>query len=552
MRDPSFRPVPASGERLDSWKEIASYLKRDIRTVQRWEKKEGLPVHRHLHEKLGAVFAYRGEVDTWWVERSPDLPAETESGKLRLALLPFENLSNNPDEEYFADGLTEEMISQLGYLHPQRMSVIARASALSYKHTTKDVRQIARELSADYLLRGSVRREGEQVRITASLIEARGQSQLWVCSYERGLQAILDMQRDVAKAVAREVGLRLTVEQKARLGKSQVVNAEAYEHCLKGRFHLNKRTEEGLRLAAEHFQSAVALDPRSAAAHAGLADALMLPAAFSYDALPPAEAMPKAKAAVLRALELDDSLAEAHATLANIQLIYDWDFAAAESSFRRALALNPGYAIAYHWYSRLLIQRGRPAEALAAIEQARELDPLSLPVNIGHAWLYYLARDFDAAIRKCRDVLEIDPGFLPGRIVMVLACEQKGKFKQALEDLEAHPAPKQVLAAIPSFYGVRGRILGRAGHRAEAARDLDKLRQLSRKHFVPALYFAMVHTALGDRDRALESLEECYRQRLEAILYLGVEPGFEALRSDPRFGDLLRRIGLPEASPVPA
>jgi tetratricopeptide (TPR) repeat protein len=275
----------------------------------------------------------------------------------------------------------------------------------------------------------------------------------------------------------------------------------------------------------------------------------MIPAAFSYDVLMPADAMPRAKSAVLRALELDESLAEAHATLANLQQIYDWNFAASESSFRRALALNPGSAIAYHWYSRLLIQQERPAEAFAAIEHAHELDPLSLPVNIGHAWLHYLARDFDAAIRRCRDVLEIDPAFLPGRIVMVLSLEQKDKFREAQKELEAQPWPKQVLAAIPSFHGVRGRILARAGRRTDAMRDFDKLRQLSRKRFVPALYFAMIHTALGDTDQAFQALEDCFRQRLESILYLGIEPGFRVLHSDPRCADLMRRIGLPQAAP---
>ncbi len=545
LRDAPLKPAQSPGERLDSWKEIASYLKRDIRTVQRWEKKEGLPVHRHLHEKLGAVFAYRSEIDSWWVERSPDPPAQAESGKVRLALLPFENLSGNPDEEYFADGLTEEMISQLGWLHPQRMSVIARASALSYKHATKDIRQIARELAADYLLRGSVRREGGRVRITASLIEARGQSQLWVNTYERALQAILDLQSDVARAVAREVGLRLAVEQKARLGKSKVVNTEAYEHCLRGRFHLNQRTDDGLKLAAGYFRRAIAADPDSAAGHAGLADALMIPASFAYDDVAPHEAMPQAKAAVVRALELDGSLAEAHTTLAEIQLTYDWDFAAAESSFRKAQALNPGYSIAYYWYSRLLIQLGRKEEAFAAIRSALELDPLSLPINMGLAWLQYLAGDYEATIRQCRNLLEIDPGFLPGRVVMVLSYEQTGRLEQALADLEAHPAPKAVLASDPMFCGVLARIHARAGRRADAARDLDKLRQLSRKRFVPAFYIAMAEAALGKVDQSLESLEECYRQRLESALYLGVEPGFQVLRSDPRFGDLLRRIGLP-------
>ncbi len=545
LRGVVVRPALGPGERLDSWKEIASYLKRDIRTVQRWEKKEGLPVHRHLHEKLGAVFAYRSEIDSWWVERSPDVQAPGESGKLRLALLPFENLSANPDEEYFADGLTEEMISQLGWLHPQRLSVIARASALSYKHATKDVRQIARELAADYLLRGSVRREGERVRITASLIEARDRSQLWVNTYERDLQAILDLQSDVARAVAREVGLRLAVEEKTRLGKSRVVNSQAYECCLRGRFHLNKRTEEGLRLAADYFRRAMAADPTSASGYAGLADALMIPASFAYDRVAPHDAMPQAKQAVLRALELDPSLAEAHTTLAEIQLTYDWDFAAAEASFRKAQALNPGYSIAYYWYARMLVQLGRNAEAFAAIASALELDPLSLPVNMGLAWLQYLTGDYEACINQCRGLLEIDPGFLPGRAVMVLSYEQTGRLEQALADLEAHPVPKAALDSDPMYCSVLARLHARAGRRAEAGCEMEKLRLLSQQRFVPAFYLGLVEAAMGNVDQALERLEEGYRQRLESMLYLAVEPGFQVLRPDPRFGDLLRRIGLP-------
>jgi TolB-like protein/DNA-binding winged helix-turn-helix (wHTH) protein len=305
------------------------------------------PAWRVSAAVLAAVLLVTGAA-LWYRGRSLATPA---NGKIMLAVLPFENLSGDPAQEYFSSGLTEEMITQLGRLDPGRLGVIARTSAMQYKDAHKDVRQIGSELGVDYLLEGSVRREGNRVRISAQLIQVRDQSHQWAADYDRDLRDILALQSEVAGAIAQQIRLQLTPEQHARLQNARTLNAEAYESYLKGRFFWNKRTVEGHQKAIEYFQKAVALDPNYAQAYAGLADAYALLGSWANPVMPRGEAMGQARAAAQKALSLDDSLSDAHASLGFVKMHYDWDFAGAEKEFQRAIALNPGYATAHHWYA---------------------------------------------------------------------------------------------------------------------------------------------------------------------------------------------------------
>jgi TolB-like protein len=342
----------AGQQRLDSWKAIAAYLKRDVRTVQRWERYEGLPVHRKLHGKLSSIYAYTSELDAWWGEGRSVPPSETSPDAIPqrplLAVLPLRNLSGNHEQDYFSEGLTEELISQLSRLNPQQLGVIARGSAMRYKDTAKDIHQIARELGVSYILDGSVRRNDDRVRIAVQLVGVRDQSHLWAESYDHSLRDILELQSEVARAVTEQIALTLSAREEERLRSSRPIAPEAYESYLRGRFFWNQRSADGLQRATELFERAITIDAGYAPAHAGLADCYALLSTTAVGALKPAVAMPKAEAAANRALELDPRLGEAHASLAYAQLFFDWDWSSAEASFRLALEFNPSYATAHH------------------------------------------------------------------------------------------------------------------------------------------------------------------------------------------------------------
>ncbi|HSA93525.1 MAG TPA: tetratricopeptide repeat protein [Terriglobales bacterium] len=600
---PDVPPTPASGDRLDSWKEIAAYLKRDVRTVQRWEKKEGLPVHRHLHEKLGAVYAFRSEIDTWWRERSPVLQAEghdqevpphpdgkaatvTRFGRSAwlslallvvvllaaavwlapsavrsrfprwaardrepirsLAVLPLANLSRSSDDVPFVDGIHEALITDLAKM--RNVKVISRTTMETYRDSHKTLPEIARELNVDTVVEGSVLRHGSKVRITAKLIRARDEQSLWADDYERETLDSLSLVGTMAQGIAQGIQANLTQEERARLAGRGPASTEALDAYLQGRYHLNQRTLQEVKLGADYFEKAIRIDPAYAPAHAGLADAYILLGAISYDWVEPTKVIPKAEYEARKALELDPSLGEAHVSLANIQLIYYWDFASAERGFRKAEELDPNNATAHHWYARLLTQSGRWDQALTELQHALQYDPKSLPINLGLAWYFYMAQRFDESITQCNHVLELDPTFLQARLVMAMAYDGKGMYAQALEAAQSDPRLRQNPAAfdrIPALHMVLGRTYAHAGRVAEARHKLDRLKALSREHYVPALYLAILAAALGDNNDAFRYLEQGYAERSEGLLYVGVEPGFRDLRRDPRFGDLLRRIGLP-------
>jgi TolB-like protein/Flp pilus assembly protein TadD len=462
--------------------------------------------------------------------------------RLKLVVLPFANLSGNPEQEYFSDGMTEEMIAQLGRLNPNQLAVIARPSAMHYKGTAKRIDEIGRELGVDYILAGSVRRVGERVRITAQLAEASNQIQVWAESYDRRLSDILRLQADVAEAIAREIQIALAPMARESNKIQDQVAPEAYEAYLKGRYYWNKRTEQALRQASSYFQQAIEKCPDYAPAYAGLADSYILLGDTSYGVLRPCEAMQIAKNAAVRAVEIDESLAEAHTSLASVKEQFERDFKGAEKEYKRAIALQPGYAIAHHWYAYYLADVGRLAEAQAEIECARELDPLSLIINADLGWVYYLARNYDRAVEQLRKTLELDPDFVRAHYLLGRTYLEKGMYNQAVQELQKATDLSRGNAVYLAGLGCG---YAKSGKTREAMRILDELVEMrSSQAYVPPYDIALVLVALGQQDSAFTWLEKAFEENSDFKDELKVGPMLDPLRSDPRFQELLRRVGL--------
>jgi serine/threonine protein kinase/Flp pilus assembly protein TadD len=457
-----------------------------------------------------------------------------------VAVLPLADLSDQqPAPDYFADGMTEALITDLAKIKALR--VISRTSVMQYKGVQRPLPQIARELNVDAVVEGSVLRSGKRVRITAQLIDAATDQHLWAESYERDLRDVLSLQGEVARAIANDIQVKLTPQEQARLVSARSVDPEAYQLYLKGRFYWNKRTEAGLKKGIEYFHQAIDLDPNYALAYAGIADCYSLLGWDLFGPLPPREALPIAKAAARKALETDDSLAEAHNSLAWTKLAFDWDWTGAEREFKRAIELNPGYAITHHWYAECLAGMGRYAEALAEIRQAQELDPLSLIISSIVGWVLYFDRKNDQAIAEFRKTLELDPNFWVAHWTLGRAYEQKAMFTEAIAEIQkaidfSGSSPLS-LAALGHTYAVSGR-------RAEAERVLNQLKDSSKQTYISPYGIAAIHAGLGEKDQAFLWLEKAYEERSGWLIWLRAEPGSDPLRSDPRFQDLLRRIGL--------
>ena len=551
LYNPAVRPYVTAtnsnsdrgAQRLDSWKAIAAYLKRDVRTVQRWERYEHLPVHRKLHGKLSSIYAYPSELDAWWSEGRSGPPSEivnydTAPQRPLLAVLPLRNLSGNHEQDYFSEGLTEELISQLSRLNPQQLGVIARGSAMRYKDTAKDIHQIARELGVSYILDGSVRRNDDRVRIAVQLVGVRDQSHLWAESYDHSLRDILELQSEVARAVTEEIALTLSAREQERLRSARPIAPEAYESYLRGRFFWNQRSADGLQRATELFERAITIDAGYAPAHAGLADCYALLSTIAVGALKPALAMPKAEAAANRALELDPRLAEAHASLAYAQLFFDWDWNRAETSFRRAFEFNPGYATAHHWYAEYLTTLGRTSDSLEELRRAQELDPLSLAIPSALASNFYFERDYDRVIEHSRRTLEADPNFVLAYLNLGRAYGQKRMHRQAIAEFkkahELSPDSVAIKMALGHAYGV-------AGKKAEATAILDRLRRLAKQRYVPAFHFAALYCGLGDVEQSFKWLAKARDERCDYFVFLDREPYADPLRKDPRFQALIPR-----------
>ncbi len=455
--------------------------------------------------------------------------------RVMLAVLPFRNLTGDPQQEYFSDGFTDEMIARLGTAAPGRLGVIAPASVMRYKADQQRLDRIERELGVQYVLAGSVRRDGDRVRVTAQLIRVRDQTEVWSREYDRTVQDLLDIQGEVAAAIAEEIQARLGATQPAAKPPSQLTPPfEAYDAYLRGVYALNARD---LETAAGYFEQAVGRDPTYARAYAALAEAYALIAA--YNTRPPEVFDARARAAALRALDLDSSLAEAHAALALVVQNYDWNWQLAEREFRRAIALNPSYATAHHWYAEHLMWLGRFDEALRESERARELDPQSLIIAADNGAILYYSRDYDRAIEKLRSVLDVDPQLARAHLI-VEAYVQRGKFADALADVNqdtgANPSPWTL--------ALRAAVYGRAGQLAQAHRALRALQTATRRDTVRAWAFVRAYVGVGDKEAALKWLERAYAEHDNGMTTLKVDPLFDPLRGDPRFQRLLARVGL--------
>jgi TolB-like protein/DNA-binding winged helix-turn-helix (wHTH) protein/Tfp pilus assembly protein PilF len=471
-------------------------------------------------------------------------PRGVKAGKVMLAVLPFENLSRDAQQEYLSNGLTEEMITQLGNLDPERLGVIARTSAMQYKDSHKDLRQISRELGVDYILEGSVRREGDQVRITAQLIQVRDQTHLWAKEYDRNLRDILVLQSDVAGSVAREIQLRLTPQQTASLAVAHPVDPQAYELYLKGRYFWNKRNEAAYVKAIDFFDQAIARDPQYARAYSGLADAYALLGSWPNAGLPRRVAMPRAKEAALTALKLDDSLAESHASLAFVEMQYEWNWAASEQEFRRAIALNPNYATAHQWFAYWLMVQGHADDSIAEIELARKADPLSIIIRSDAVEMLCTAGRFDEAIAQAHEALEFDPNFRISRYFLGVAYIGKKMYPDALAEYQKGVA----IDGNDEWSRVGlGRVYALLHDRRNAEKIVQQLLQDSRRRGELALELAFIYAALGEKDRAFAWLDKAYQNREGGLMFLNTPPYFDAVRSDPRFTNLVRKMGLPPA-----
>ena len=452
-----------------------------------------------------------------------------------LAVLPLKNLSSDQAQEYFADGMTEALIAELARIGALR--VISRTSAMSYKNTDKLMMQIAQELNVDGVIEGSIMRDGDQVRISVQLIHGPTDRHLWAENYVRELRGILGLQSDVARAIANQVRAQLSAQETARLSDMPRVDPEAHDAYLRGRFYWNEGAREDIEKARDYFEQALKKDPLYAPAYAGLAD--------YYSALPfytnarSDDVFPKAKEAVAKALELDSLLAEAHGTLAYILTYYDWDWVAAEKEFKQSLALNPNDATQRHRYSRYLASVGRTQEALKELERARLLDPLDLVIKANVGVIHYFARQYDQAIEELQNVLRDHPDFTTAKWGLALAYEQKGSYQQALPEMEKASARRQAnaLASLGHLYGVMGR-------KQEANKILKELRMRAPQENISGYQIALVHIGLGETQEALGALRQAYRERSTLLTYIGMDPRFDPLRSDPAFQELLRRIGL--------
>jgi TolB-like protein/Tfp pilus assembly protein PilF len=463
--------------------------------------------------------------------------AASGDGRIMLAILPFENLSLDEEQDYFSDGLTEEMITQLGRLNPDRLGVIARTSAMRYKSSGKAIRQIGQELGVDFVLEGSVRRAGGRVRIAAQLIQVADQTHLWAENYDRELGDILSLQSEVARAIAAEIQVKLTPREERRLARAQPVSAEAFEAYLKGRHCWNKRTEDGMRKSIAYYEEAIELYSDYAVAYAGISDSYVMLACRGMMAAK--QTFHAAKMAARKAIELDGGLGEAHGSLAHVRL-HDWDWEGLEKDFQRAIELDPSNAIVYYWFGEYLMSMGKPEEAIAVTQKAHRLDPLSPVIGASLAMILYLARKYDQAMEVLKRTEEINPDHFLPHLRMGLVLVQKRFHKQAIAELKkavhlAHQST-ETQAALGMAYAA-------AGKSKLAMRIANALERQQTQRYVLPYNIAKIHAAAHNTEKAFEWLEKAYGEGNPDLIELNSEPVFDGLRNDRRFSGLLGRVG---------
>ncbi|HEV7842249.1 MAG TPA: tetratricopeptide repeat protein [Pyrinomonadaceae bacterium] len=455
-----------------------------------------------------------------------------------LAVLPLVNASNDPEMDYFSDGLTESIINNLSQL--PKLRVVPRSTVFRYKGLDADPQAIGRELNVRAIFTGRVLQHGDSLVIKVELIDVEQESQLWGEQYRRQLTDIFELEQEISREISGKLRLRLSGEEKRRLVKRYTVNTAAYHLYLKGRYYTNKRTEEWIKKGIDFFQQAIDTDPNYALAYAGLADAYAF-LASSTGGLPPRDTYPKAKSAALKALEIDEALAEAHTSLGFFHLMYDWNFAEAEREFTRAVKLNPGYANAHDGYGFLLKATGRNEEAIRASQRALELEPLSLFANVSLAWAYYFARDYERAIEQAHKALEMSPRFDFAHWIVGVALARQGKLDESIAALNQAVI---LTGGALTHEAHLGYAYALAGRLEEARQVLADLAEIAEGRYVSAYYFAIIHLGLGEHEQTFKWLERAVDERAGFLAFIAVEPMFDPLRSDARLASLLKRMGL--------
>jgi TolB-like protein/Flp pilus assembly protein TadD len=458
-----------------------------------------------------------------------------------IAVLPLKSLSDDREQDYFADGMTDALITDLGKVSALR--VISRTSVMRYKDTKKPLPEIARELQVEAMVEGTVARSGDRLRITANLIQASPERHLWAETYERDLRDVIALQNDLARTITQQIQVELTPEEHASLSVSHTVDPEAYKLYIKGRYFWVKRNRESFNRAMDYFQQAIDRDPSYAAPYSGLADCYVLfGSSFDVGGLAPSEVQPKAKAAAMRALELDSSLSDAHNSLAYVKLTYDWDWRGAEAEFQRSLELNPGYAHGHHWYAHLLLSSGRRDEALAESNRALELDPVSPIINLHLGWHYLYTKQYDRALEQLAKTLELDSNYALAHWYRGLAYEQKQMYPEALREMGK---AKDLLPGNLAVQSDIGHVYAVSGDKSNAERVIAGLKEGSRGRYVNQYELALIYVGLGQNDEALKSLDRAFREHSDQLIYLKVDPRLDSIRSDSRFTDLVRLVGIP-------
>ena len=592
---PNTPPSEKSEGRLDSWKAIAAYLGRDVTTVQRWEKREGMPVHRHLHEKRGSVYALAPELDTWvqsrrrhWDEeqdrdeRQQELELETPVAAAHpapkvamrvrgwlalagiailgtfavaylafssrtpkalqpairsLAVLPLKNLSGDPTQEYLADGITDELIGRLSRIHNLR--VISRTSVMRFKNPQVSVPQIAKMLGVDAIVEGSVMRQGNRIRVTAQLIRGATDGHFWSETYDRELREVFTVQSELAQSIAEKVQVSVTGQEHQRLTAARSVAPEVYESYLKGRFVYDTGSNRaGIEESIADFKHTIQMDPTFAPAYVGLASAFSQLGTVFVGA-PPQQTRPQVISAARKALELEPDLAEAYVLLANVHQ-EQWHWSDAESEYRRALELNPNNAAAHAGLALWLVCQGRTNEAVVWAQRGRELDPVTVSGQ-SIAWILFQSHRYHEAIRELHSALAVQPedaGALRTLGFTLVADNQPGNAIPVLEKSVS------VSKGSPASIGVLIRAYAHAGRRADALRLLANLQKRRSAGYIPAAAFVNAYLGLGEDDQAFVWLEQAYKEQSNILQFLKVHPFFDPIRADPRFVNLVRRAGL--------
>ena len=497
-----------------------------------------VPVQRWLSALIAggvlSILLVAGGWLYWSRFRARQAPA-----RIMIAVLPVQNLTGDADREYISDGLTEEIIAQLGRINPERLGVIARTSAMTYKHSPKTVSQIGAELHVEYIIESSLRQSGDRLRITTQLIRVNDQTHLWSQDYDRARRDLVTLQDDFANAVASGIRLELAAAAHQPLLSTRSVYPDAYMAYLEGRFYWNQRNVPALERAIVHLRQATQLDPDYALAYSGLADAYCSLGVIGDVAA--AEVFPKARAAAEKALALDSSLAEAHTSLAYVKFSYDWDWNGAEAEFKRAIALNPNYATAHQWYGQFLRLMGREEEAIVQGQKSLDLDPMSLIINVEAGLPYHYLQRYDEALRHYRKALEMDPNFALAHHDIGWVLEAQGKYSEAIEEFERAVRISDVAA----LWSALGHAYGVAGRRQDAIRVLDKLADLRKEHYVSPNYDATVYLGLGDFDKAMDLYERSYEERSWAMVWFRIGHNLKPLRGTPRFERLLLKMKFP-------